>query len=178
MRKSMGQDYQSRAKGREQTSDFSRLRIQISFSPMKLKRNPFSLLRNVDNLIDAGKLKSKPAWYDAMSLYPMAPQPSPYVSGRASGHFDSKEKCTPWMAQLNSKRSKKPPALQWIDLPPEIRFPEDEIREAFYRVHPFELLQPKSLIESSDSLEKRDWSTILGGNRKTPLSGERWEKIS
>lgn len=138
----------------------------------KLKRNPFHLRKYVDNLIASGKIQNTPPWYAAVSMYPMAPQPTRHITPSQVGQFNT----TKPVAHLQLKNSQsscrnKQYAPRFSE-PEEIIFPEDEIRNHFYKWHPFELLRPKFMMDDQKSLKPRDWSTIYGGDITDKLTGE------
>lgn len=57
---------------------------------------------------------------------------------------------------------------------PVIQYPEDSIRERFYKEHPFELMRPRMIIEVEEELKERNWESIYGGNKNAQVTGEKW----
>jgi hypothetical protein len=102
----------------------------------KLKHNPFTL----------SMTKEQPKWLKAMRLNPPAPKPMRGVIPSEVGMFGDSQNI--------------------VFKAPEIKYKEDEIRDVFYKQHPFELSRPRELIEYPVK-----WDTIHG-TPKVPLSGE------
>lgn len=143
-----------------------------------LKRSPFKLLKNIDQKIKSGILTTKPPWYDAMALVPMAPMPSAYEDTAKSGAFggiDVSIGDSQLNFSVNSTRKiqkRKNVSVVPVKMCQEIEYPEDRIRTKFYSSHPFELNRPRSLIDDEHSLLNRNWSSIHGGNIPAPVTGE------
>jgi len=101
-----------------------------------------------------------PAWYQAVRTIPPAE-----VLTR------------PYPAQHRplNPHQKKPRNLY---RPTELVYPEDELRQDFYRDHPWELARPMMVLElDGEDARHRDWSRGLEqpGMR---LSGERYVRVS
>jgi hypothetical protein len=89
---------------------------------------------------------NQPKWLRAVSLHPPAPKPTRGAIPSKAGMFAATE------LPIFSTQ--------------EIKYKEDEIRDMFYRQHPFELHRPRSLIEFDVT-----WDSIHG-TPAVPLSGE------
>ena len=117
---------------------------------IKFKRSPFSLCNNVDRKILAGRIKEKPVWYHALQAFPMAPEPKPYLLPELTGRFgtDVLMRKIGRVQEKNASGSRRNNVgccikLGAIPMPKKIWYAEDDIRNRFYRSHPFELLQAK-----------------------------------
>ncbi|KAJ3107746.1 mitochondrial ribosomal small subunit component [Phlyctochytrium planicorne] len=132
-----------------------------------LKNNPFSLLRtqekkqiaaNPEPLGRSHAPRSTVApWVHAVSLFPPAPAPLPYVIPSEAGHFSaSGHERTPSKQPNIAESSKRVKdgelKTRHVRHPPKIRYPEDALRKEFYATHPFELRRPISLVETEESL--------------------------
>ncbi|KAJ1915337.1 mitochondrial ribosomal small subunit component [Tieghemiomyces parasiticus] len=64
---------------------------------------------------------------------------------------------TPWSTPRTASHHKlrtRPPK------PPQIVFPEDQLRRRFYQDHPHELLRPRSVQETTNGVNRTDWSQL------------------
>ncbi|KAJ3276784.1 mitochondrial ribosomal small subunit component [Terramyces sp. JEL0728] len=132
---------------------------------MKVKNNPFQLLKNIEKKVQAGKQKYPP-FYNAMKLHPPAPKPLMAPTKTFNEPIVAKRQI-----QL-SQSTKKFKSTKLKFKLPEIIYSEDKIRRIFYEQHPFELTRPRLVLELNlpDDFE---WTSIFG-NEKTriELSGE------
>ena len=104
--------------------------------PKKLKNNPYTLIDNVK------ALRRKPgAWGTAVQLFPPMPKPLRSADPIEVGAFGGASILTP-KAKRDQKALKK---AQYYTKPREIVYPEDSIRQEFYKRHPFELDRPVAL---------------------------------
>jgi small subunit ribosomal protein S23 len=151
---------------------------RTSVFQLKTKKNPYKLTDTVDRLRTAGILRSKPIWYEAVSTNPplsthrcvsrVVPEElgmfvSEGAKSRSITAFSEYKRVNPkfYKAQVTKKA-------------PLIHYPEDSIRERFYKEHPFELMRPRMIIEVEEELKERNWETIYGGNRNAQVTGEKY----
>ncbi|KAI8927784.1 mitochondrial ribosomal protein S25-domain-containing protein [Entophlyctis helioformis] len=148
---------------------------------VKLKNNPFSFTTQLLNLQAAGKTNAMlPPWFAAMQLHPPAPKPQSQVIPADAQQFQQPDaRQTLWKRQMAdahriSRRSRVSAAYKphMVRSAPEIVYAEDQVREVFYRRHPFELDRPRVLAERLDRLGRVKWTSIHGGDARVPLSGE------
>ncbi|KAI8913966.1 mitochondrial ribosomal protein S25-domain-containing protein [Powellomyces hirtus] len=136
-----------------------------------LRNNPYTLCKNIDRLASAGRVRNRPAWYKAVSMYPPARFVPKGVNPVEVGQF---QPVTIGSAHATSAIQQQPKDLykrgnprtyrpQYVSSVPLITYPEDELRQAFYRWHPLELHRPRTLVEDENTLRRKDWSTIWGG---------------
>ncbi|KAJ3116645.1 mitochondrial ribosomal small subunit component [Nowakowskiella sp. JEL0407] len=147
---------------------------------MRLSHNPFTILENFDRAAPPTKNPAvKPAWYAAVQLHQPAAVSLRTVDPLETGQFIP----TGYVANMarerlleatSPKRRQKSHHLKYkiqhFSKPLEIRFPEDDLRDRFYKQHPWELHRPVVILETDETLNActaRDWSTIYGGNYST-----------
>ncbi|KAJ3325110.1 mitochondrial ribosomal small subunit component [Boothiomyces sp. JEL0866] len=127
---------------------------------MKVKNNPFQLLKNIDKKVLTGKQKYPP-FYNAIKLHPPAPKPlmAPTKTFNEPNHFEQQIKLSQSTRKFQYKKLK-------FKLP-EISYKEDKIRRVFYEQHPFELSRPRLVLELNlpDDFQ---WTSIYG-NEKTRI---------
>ncbi|KAJ3011254.1 mitochondrial ribosomal small subunit component [Thoreauomyces humboldtii] len=148
-----------------------------------LRNNPYTLCKNIDRLTAAGRVRNLPAWYKAVSLYPTTQFTPKGVVPSEIGQFQPPTAAAAatmtsspreYYKRINPRTYK----AQYVARVPEIVYPEDELRQAFYRWHPLELSRPRSLVETEHTLTHKDWSSIHGGRDptglhvKVPVTGE------
>ncbi|KAJ3199558.1 mitochondrial ribosomal small subunit component [Dinochytrium kinnereticum] len=147
-----------------------------------LKNNPFSLLQTqakkqlTNPASDARPKKIRHApWVYAVSLFPPAPAPLPYVVPSEVGQFSlpgSIETISKKQENsVNSSKRIKPSNLRihHSKKAPMIQYPEDALRKEFYATHPFELNRPVTVAETEESLLASSRDTVDGESvvRKT-----------
>ncbi|KAJ3063292.1 mitochondrial ribosomal small subunit component [Quaeritorhiza haematococci] len=143
----------------------------------KLHRNPFTICKNFQR---SGRSSTQPPWFTAVQKVPPPPMPLRSVVPSEVAQFaepDAQKQVselqaatTRLVARVNNPRKAYRP--HYVRKPPRIVYPEDKLREEFYRTHPFELVRPRNIVETEESLKERTWSSIDGGEGKTELTGE------
>ncbi|KAJ1563758.1 mitochondrial ribosomal small subunit component, partial [Nowakowskiella sp. JEL0078] len=145
-----------------------------------LKNNPFTILDNFDRAMVRTNIV-KPAWYAAVQLFPPGEIPLRTVNPLEHGNYLPPSHTvqlikSQLMNAVSSKRRQKSKNFKQLlfSRPLKILYPEDSLRDRFYRQHPWELNRPIEIIETDESIaESRDWSTLSGGNKPTKvISGE------
>ncbi|KAJ3412280.1 mitochondrial ribosomal small subunit component [Chytridiales sp. JEL 0842] len=153
-----------------------------------LRNNPFSILKTYakhQSVLSASTASpsrrftpntpSEPrhsAWFPAVSLHPPGPAPLPYVVPTEVGHFTPPTNPTTPPSEQTFKRV-KPSQLKpvYTTQPPTITYPEDTLRQRFYKLHPFELLRPRSLVETEESILEAIEQGEQGGK-----AGKEWDE--
>lgn len=143
----------------------------------KLKNNPFTLLKN----IKTSRVNVLPVWAPVISLFPPAPCPIKSAIPEQIGAFlpenyikDRQRRQVESSTRIQDSRVKCRPT--YYTKPFDIVYPEDAMRKDFYQTHPFELQRPFCIVETQETLRKRTWNDIDGGQdhiEPVPLSGER-----
>ncbi|RKO88038.1 mitochondrial ribosomal protein S25, partial [Blyttiomyces helicus] len=163
--------------------------------PTKIKNPPLQLTSTADSLIATKRLPSKPAWYPVVSAHPPHIITPVDVDPLAVGQFAALGRMRA-RVELQRKESRidftspyadeaplldpvpkgvREPCLQVTTRTvPEIYYPEDEIRKAFYKLHPFELDRPISLVETEETLVEagEPWVDIRQGKEDAWVTGE------
>ncbi|KAK9456433.1 mitochondrial ribosomal protein S25-domain-containing protein [Dipodascopsis uninucleata] len=117
---------------------------------MKSQKDVLQIIKKTSHLLEIGSLKSEPVWFKAV----LATPPISEETGKSNA--------LAFKSPIGSKLSKRVPS---------IKYPEDSIREMFYRHHPWELARPKILVEDDGlNFTRHDWSK-MGQNYKK-LDGE------
>lgn len=125
----------------------------------------------------AGKTRAPPKWLDVVADIPPA---QVLVRNQAPQHqlVRQRVKTLPGTSkpqvvfEVQEKRI-KPKKASRMFLPTEIKYEEDQLRQEFFRDHPWELARPRVLVESTgkDS-EHYDWSRLQQPGKR--LDGERY----
>ncbi|CDK29445.1 unnamed protein product [Kuraishia capsulata CBS 1993] len=138
---------------------------------MKIQQNAFTVLERTSDLLRSRMLTEQPLWYKVVANNP--PQWDLTRKVRLENLQQAQE------ADLTKKSST---ALLKTKLKPsqvknhllktrKLTYIEDELRSLFYDQHPWELADPKSLIENEATLNaKYDWSKMVQLYKK--LDGE------
>ncbi|KAJ8242767.1 hypothetical protein LV156_000377 [Aspergillus fumigatus] len=123
----------------------------------------------------AGKIRAPPKWLDVVARIPPA---QVLVRNQAPQHqlVRQRVKTLPGTSkpqvvfEVQEKRI-KPKKASRMFLPTEIKYEEDQLRQEFFRDHPWELARPRVLVESTgkDS-EHYDWSRLQQPGKR--LDGE------
>lgn len=136
-----------------------------------LRNNPYTLTKNITRLRQAGRIRHLPAWYHPLTLHPPTQFTPTRIIPTETGAFQDSSPIEP--RDPYKRQDPKTYRPHYVTKPPQIVYPEDEIRKAFYRWHPLELYRPRTLVVGEEDLkQERDWSTIYGGRPKTVVSGE------
>lgn len=124
----------------------------------------------------SGKIKKLPQWVDVVGDIPptealirnCTPQHQ-LVRQRMKTLPGSSKPQVVLEVQEKPKKSKKPSRLF---KPVELRYEEDQLRQDFFRDHPWELARPRVLLErTGKDFENYDWSRIMQPGKR--LDGER-----
>ncbi|KAH7125133.1 37S ribosomal protein Rsm25 [Dendryphion nanum] len=118
---------------------------RYNFTPLRVRQT-------AKNLFETRRIPNLPPWYETIGTYPPGEtlarpvQRSPKLHGR-------------------TKKASR------IFQPLPIHYPEDQLRQDFFGDHPWELAQPRMVIEDSGNDSKHyDWSKITQPGKK--LDGE------
>lgn len=136
----------------------------------RIKTAAVDIVEITSGRIAAGMLSNEPIWYRAMAAN------MPTTTYQHKPHFEK-------LAQIAKKESEKlnefirtrskPVRVRTRHLyePVHLKYLEDNIREIFYKQHPWELARPRIVVENSgDDFAKQDWSKMYQSNKK--LDGE------
>ncbi|RKP04081.1 hypothetical protein CXG81DRAFT_23338 [Caulochytrium protostelioides] len=178
--------------------------LQSRVAVKGLKQNPQKLRENVVRTARPGS--TLPPWMPSARLYPPMPialsdvspadnavfKPETLDAQRAQALEVLRRPAIAYPAQspaaiqaqarergvaaLKPKIHRRP---QYVQTPPPIVYPEDEIRDTFYETHPYELLRPRYVVESEANLAGRTQVAIDKAERAayTPLSAS-WPTTS
>lgn len=144
---------------------------------MKIQTNAVNVLERTSAYLRSGLLKNTPAWYDVVASVPpktkftrepklvnpsnmkkLAELKKFPADSNSKGFF--KTRANAFDKKINNAKLYKAPKLQFV---------EDQLREVFYKQHPWELSRPKVLVENGAE-EEFDWSHIQ--QLEKPLDGE------
>ncbi|EJU00078.1 hypothetical protein DACRYDRAFT_81744 [Dacryopinax primogenitus] len=106
-----------------------------------------------------GSNKPPPIWYGAMLAYPPTSPPPLKLQNQKRRAFDLSPNVTP--SQLLDKR------------PVNIVYPEDRLRQQFFKDHPYEAFRAKNLVESrevgEEAINGPEWQRLVQrGRNPTP----------
>ena len=137
----------------------------------RIPNNPATLLRNIDRAIKANNIQHKPAWVNAVKLIPPSVSNLGTCIASEVGAFNPNSLTSPHGASSSRRKFANYDGI--YRRPPKIVYPEDEIREAFYRWHPFELDRPMVVRETMGSLNPKTFKDgIAGPEKKWIVTGE------
>lgn len=138
---------------------------------MKPQTGAVTVLERTSHYLKAGILRKKPVWLQAVANNPTSknflkePKSLKLEQSFKVGR-EILPKPTAPLYQTKSKNTHK--SLYKI---PKLNYVEDELRELFYKQHPWELARPKILLENSGyDTKDQDWSRLTQIN--TQLDGE------
>lgn len=114
----------------------------------------------VSRMLQAGHIKSPPAWYLAVLSNP-PPQLGPRQNRLKNRLTPTGELSNEDMRILPGQGGMKAPRLR----AGEVRYREDEIRRVFFKDFPFEAMRPTSLVELREIEEEH------------PVQGDRWTSL-
>ncbi|KAI9205198.1 mitochondrial ribosomal protein S25-domain-containing protein [Polychytrium aggregatum] len=137
--------------------------------PKTVKLNPLRIIHFANRSLAAkapGSAESaQPKWMSAVKMFP--PSASfvlkTVIPSEVGQFVDQEEVQRTRLSQVNSVslvHRSKPKKPQYADKPPVIVYPEDRLREDFYKHHPFELSKPFNLVEDTQALGFDRWETI------------------
>lgn len=136
----------------------------------RIKTAAVDIVHITSGRIASGMLSHEPIWYRAMAAN------MPTTVYQHKPHFEKLARIAQRESEkLNEfiKTRSKPVRVRTRHLyePVHLKFMEDEIREIFYKQHPWELARPKLIVENSgDDHVTQDWSKMYQANKK--LDGE------
>ncbi|ORY49533.1 hypothetical protein BCR33DRAFT_713840 [Rhizoclosmatium globosum] len=144
---------------------------------MKLRNNPHAILqtqqaqRLVAEATSRGGNVRNAAWVAAVARHPPAPAALPYVVPSAVGHFGhaaaAERTAAAQLASVEQPSRRRMLKPQYTKTAPQIVYPEDSLRQAFYATHPFERLRPRALVEHAEDLK-------AGTSSDDSVTGERY----
>lgn len=138
------------------------------------------VLQRTSEYLSSGLVQSQPAWYKALAFTPPKHAFNKKVrsevlenikSEELSSLKDMDEKLSNGYYVTRVKAAKKTQASQLLKSQ-KLHFIEDDLRLLFYKQHPWELADPKNLIENEHNLGSKnyDWSHLRQFGKK--LDGE------
>lgn len=153
---------------------------------MKLQTKSLEVLERTSKFLKSGVIEQTPAWFNVVSANP------PVKNLVRQPNFKYRKTLEEQQSILDTEIEKQNKKLkdaftynedthfyktkikrQENDIyrPIKLKFLEDELRNLFYQQHPWELADPKLLIENTgNDAAKQDWSSIIQINKK--LDGE------
>ncbi|ODV86895.1 hypothetical protein CANARDRAFT_27260 [[Candida] arabinofermentans NRRL YB-2248] len=146
---------------------------------MNTSKGAHHVLKRTSDYLKSGLVENQPSWYKVLAYHP------PKKDSQKTVRLDTLRQVKESEPVLDSSSSQikqgsnffktrlKPSEFRDVLLKPKkLEFIEDELRNLFYKQHPWELADPKSLIENDHSMDadKLDWSTMKQLTRK--LDGE------
>lgn len=137
---------------------------------MKIQQQATSVLERTSAYLKSGILREKPAWFDVVANHPPAKDLTRVPKTLKQSTYQD-----PALKIINAKTRLTNKEIQnknnSIHKVPKIKFIEDELRDLFYKRHPWEFSRPKILIENNgDENSKCDWSHMIQFYK--PLDGE------
>lgn len=122
--------------------------------------------RSATRLLEAGRMRAPPPWYDAIADYP--------PSGRSIVRPCQRRGSGPG-SENTPRKGNRPSRNLFRPLP--IEYEEDFLRKEFFKEHPWELARPRIVVEDSgDDTKWWDWSK--GINQRSGgrgVDGERFD---
>lgn len=124
----------------------------------------------------SGKIKNLPPWVDVVSEIPPA---EALIRNRTPQHelVRQRVKTLPGSSrpqvvfEVQEKR-RKPKKPSRLFQPVELKYEEDQLRQEFFRDHPWELARPRVLLErTGKDFENYDWSRLRQPGKR--VDGER-----
>jgi len=144
---------------------------------MAYKAPPVEVAKHVSGLLKGKLLKAPPTWYAAVKAVP--PGPSIIRSQNPEANITAQSSAEQQFAQANrpivhtSIRHKQKNLKTKTPKPRPIVYPEDRLRRQFYKDHPFELQRPKLLVETTEGINRTDFSQLLlPGMHPAQVDGE------
>ncbi|GME74809.1 unnamed protein product [Ambrosiozyma monospora] len=134
---------------------------------MNTAKGATEVLKRTSDYLKSGLLSSEPSWYKVLAFHPPKYDFPKSIRPEVLQEIKQQE-----LTQLPNSTTKNgdffvtriKPSLFEGDLirPQKLKFVEDELRDLFYKQHPWELADPKSLIENEHTIDlaKLDWSTM------------------
>ncbi|VEU23503.1 DEKNAAC104755 [Brettanomyces naardenensis] len=137
------------------------------------------VLGRTSEYLESGLVRKQPSWYKVLAYHPPVNNRTKTIRPHVLKKIKEEEVealrriLSHHKGDLFYKTRLKPNQMVSNFLKPQkLHFIEDDLRDLFYRQHPWELADPKSLIENEHAvnLEVLDWSTMRQYTKK--LDGE------
>jgi small subunit ribosomal protein S23 len=144
---------------------------------MAYKAPPAELTKHVSRLLKGKLLKKPPTWLSAVKAVPPGPSiirsqnPEVNITGQSTAEqqFIQANRPTVHTSIRHKQKNLKTKAPK----PRQIVYPEDRLRRQFYKDHPFELQRPKLLVETTEGINRTDFSQLLlPGMHPAQVDGE------
>lgn len=142
---------------------------------MKIQSEAIKVLELTSQLLKAGVIKQKPAWFDIVAANP----PSLDLT-KKSKNLELNQKDDPFTSLFSKQGNFYKTSASRKDVKqkndfsfriPKLELFEDQLRDVFYHQHPWEFSRPKVIVENKGTdAEKCDWSRML--QLLKPLDGE------
>ncbi|GME97601.1 unnamed protein product [[Candida] boidinii] len=132
-----------------------------------------SVLQRSSEYLKSNLVSKQPAWYKVLAYHPPKTDIVKKINTQALRDIKSKEdQLSNPTVSLYKTRIKPSQFKSDILKPQKLKFIEDELRNLFYKQHPWELADPKSIIENDKTIETSNfnWNSIIQLNKK--LDGE------
>lgn len=132
-----------------------------------------SVLQRSSEYLKSNLVSKQPAWYKVLAYHPPKTDIVKTINTQVLRDIKSKEdQLLAPSVSLYKTRVKPSQFKADILKPQKLKFIEDQLRFLFYKQHPWELADPKSIIENEKTIETSNfnWSSIIQLNKK--LDGE------
>ncbi|ODV95978.1 hypothetical protein PACTADRAFT_49403 [Pachysolen tannophilus NRRL Y-2460] len=137
---------------------------------MKIQTNALNVLERTSHYLKSGLLKKQPLWYKVVAAYPPQKDLTRKVK-RVNEVLKNASELEPSKKALYKTRIQPNRLKNKLYQSQKLKFLEDDLRKLFYEQHPWELADPKNLIENEKIMHKTlNWKTIR--QLYVPLSGE------
>ncbi|KAG2182289.1 hypothetical protein INT43_007216 [Umbelopsis isabellina] len=144
---------------------------------MAYRAPPTELTKHVSRLLKGKLLKKPPTWFAAVQAVP--PGPSVIRAQNTEVNIAGQTNAEKQFGQANRlpahsiNRHKQKNLKTRAPKPRPIVYPEDRLRRQFYKDHPFELQRPKLLVETTDGINRTNFSQLLlDGMHPAQVDGE------
>ncbi|RLV94589.1 37S ribosomal protein S25 mitochondrial [Spathaspora sp. JA1] len=135
------------------------------------------IIERTSHFLKLGVQKNQPAWYQVVLENPpitdLVKQPKKLDKSDTAKHTTEDQVKSNVHETYKTRLTTSELKLKNTDAfrIPKLKFFEDELRDVFYKQHPWEFARPKTLIETKgDDNSKCDWKNMLQLNK--PLDGE------
>lgn len=151
--------------------------LQFIDISMAYKAPPAEVTKHVSRLLKGKLLKKPPTWFAAVKAVP--PGPSIIRSQNPEVNITAQSTAEQQFTQANRPavhstiRHKQKNLKTRAPKPRPIVYPDDRLRRQFYKDHPFELQRPKLLVETTEGINRTDFSQLLlPGMHPAQVDGE------
>lgn len=141
------------------------------------------ILQRTSEYIQNGVVKEQPAWYRVLAHHPPKHGVNKEIrldvlkqikdsEVNEINSINDKLSSGYFLTRIKPQKNKNSSSISQIMRPQELKFIEDELRSLFYKQHPWELADPKNLVENEHTIEagKYNWENIRQFTKK--LDGE------